>query len=333
MWPIFVINLARRSDRRREMEAKLGELGLLESTVFIDAVDGRIIDEAFMEQQAAGMYGKWKLEDPSTVDWNRFPPWDVQWWRQAYDRSLKNGELGCSLSHIGIWDRIVQENFEAAIVLEDDLILAPSFAASLKQAHEEMQEHAAQSGDDWDMLLLGRSARICSDAYHSQFLVRPGYSSGTPGYLVSRQGVKKLLGREIDYRRNIIPLDEFFPALYTPHPRRDLHAHFGKGEIMRTFACRDELVKPQDDDDSDTKRSAYHSAQVRVGRPTQNSPAKAHETTPQKHPPLPANMLLLLPPLLPTGTPLPPVLATRRALRRRERVTDPHSHNHGSITI
>jgi collagen beta-1,O-galactosyltransferase len=288
------------------METKLGELGLLESAVFIDAVDGRVVNEAYMQRHSARMHGRWKLEDPSMVDWRRFPPWDVQWWRQAYDRSLKNGELGCALSHIGIWQRIEEAQMEAAIILEDDVILAPSFAASMERAHKEMQQHCAKTETSWDMLLLGRSAKICSDAYHNEFLVRPGYSSGTPGYLVSREGVLKLLSPKLDYRHNIIPLDEFFPALYTPHPRRDLHPHFGQGDFMTTFALRDALVTPQDDDDSDTKRSAYHSSQVRARfvSPRCSLPFA---------PCLPQNSLFRLH-FSPEGPSLAPVLATGRAI-------------------
>jgi GR25 family glycosyltransferase involved in LPS biosynthesis len=117
-------------------------------------------------------------------------------------------------------------------------------------------------------------------------LVLPGYSSGTPGYALSLQGAHKLLS--LSYEKEIIPLDEYMPALYTYHPRRDLRQRFQSqvisnqqeqqkriaaakksngnaartGYMLQAFATQGDIVRPVDHDDSDTKRSAYHGSRV-----------------------------------------------------------------------
>ena len=99
-------------------------------------------------------------------------------------------------------------------------------------------------------------------------LVLPGYSSGTPGYLLSLAGAQKLLATE--YQQQIIPLDEFMPALYSYHPRRDLRERFQAEQgqkdrahfLLQAYAARDDIVTPVDHDDSDTKRSNYHGSKV-----------------------------------------------------------------------
>lgn len=134
---VFVVNLKRRPDRKRAMQAQLGAMELNCPVHFTEAVDGRVIDAQFMEKCGARL-GRWKLDNARSneeVDWDAFPPWDVRcfvsrianerctlpqvtWWRQSYDRELKNGEIGCSLSHLAIWRRVVEENLSAVLVLE-----------------------------------------------------------------------------------------------------------------------------------------------------------------------------------------------------------------------
>ena len=50
-------------------------------------------------------YSKWKLEDT----WN-------DWWK----REVIPGEVGCMVSHIKVWERIVAEGLERTLILEDD---------------------------------------------------------------------------------------------------------------------------------------------------------------------------------------------------------------------
>jgi glycosyl transferase family 25 len=104
--PIFVINLARQPERRARMMRLLQEMGL-RPRIF-EATDGRALD-------------------PSTYDF---------WLNHPRRRLLNPGEIGCMISHVGVWRQIVAEGAPCAVVLEDDLCLASTFADVVRAAGE-----------------------------------------------------------------------------------------------------------------------------------------------------------------------------------------------------
>ncbi len=85
MLPIFYINMAARPDRREHVERQLDALGL--AGIRIDAVT------------------------PADFE---LPP----------GSPLSTGELGCSRSHQKIWRLMAEQNIPAALILEDDVLLA-----------------------------------------------------------------------------------------------------------------------------------------------------------------------------------------------------------------
>lgn len=46
--------------------------------------------------------------------------------------------MGCALSHLGVWRRIEAAAAPAAVVIEDDVVFAPGFAALLRAALDEV---------------------------------------------------------------------------------------------------------------------------------------------------------------------------------------------------
>jgi glycosyl transferase family 25 len=90
--PIFYINMASRPDRRQHVEQQLTALKLTATRV--DAV--------------------------TPADF-QLPP----------GSPLSPGELGCSRSHQKIWQLLVEQNIAAALILEDDVLLADEVPALL----------------------------------------------------------------------------------------------------------------------------------------------------------------------------------------------------------
>jgi glycosyl transferase family 25 len=120
----YVINLARSLDRRAHITAELQKTGL--EYEFITAVDGRDLD----------------LEDPTIVDSallakNSFPA----------------GTAGCALSHLRTYEKIIADDLDEALILEDDVIL-PADLGNLAEAV------AGQlTGAEVALLNYGRSSR------------------------------------------------------------------------------------------------------------------------------------------------------------------------------
>ena len=130
------------------MNQSLIKLGLAEATLrrvqYMPAVDGMIITEAYLKAHKYRLWPRWKTP-PIIV------PGMAPWCRE---NDLKAGELGCTLSHIACWQRVVDEGHDEALILEDDCNFANErFDERLHQAHEWCK--AAGYG----MLYLGRWER------------------------------------------------------------------------------------------------------------------------------------------------------------------------------
>ena len=102
---IYVVNLARRPDRLAFMDGQLQALGLPYTR--INAVDG--LGEADIGYPPA-------------------PP------------RLSKPEYACYLSHVACWQAILDSGDQHALILEDDVVLAKSFAEIL--AHAPFFEHS-----------------------------------------------------------------------------------------------------------------------------------------------------------------------------------------------
>ena len=67
-----------------------------------------------------------------------------------FDYQKKPGDLGCALSHIYLWEKLIKKKHEYVLILEDDVILDDNFI-------ELFDKYYKQVPDDWDMIHLGSS--------------------------------------------------------------------------------------------------------------------------------------------------------------------------------
>jgi len=58
------------------------------------------------------------------------------------------GMVGCFMSHLNIWKKVVEDDLPAVVVLEDDVVIYPDFNERLKVLLKELPK-------DWDVCLLG----------------------------------------------------------------------------------------------------------------------------------------------------------------------------------
>ena len=126
---IYLITLKRSTDRHQIIHKTLQGLNY---KIFW-GVDGNELD--IVELQRDGLYHsnltkllrKRKGENP---------------------RDLTNAQIGCALSHVRVYQDILNNNYNKALIFEDDLIIDLNGLKSLKLSLNELPE-------DWELLYLG----------------------------------------------------------------------------------------------------------------------------------------------------------------------------------
>ncbi|CAL7944133.1 unnamed protein product [Xylocopa violacea] len=204
---IYMINLVRRPDRRDRMHKLFKELGIRAET--IDAVDGRALNQSVLKELGIEMLPEYT--DP------------------YHKRSMTMGEIGCFLSHYGIWNKVIENNFGSSIILEDDVHFEPFFRQKVNYILTELNDLQLE----WDLVYLGRK-RLVEDTeswiHGSKYLVRAAYSYWTLGYILSASGARKLVeGMPL---KRLVPVDEYLPILSDVHPRQDWKAYYPKRDLI-----------------------------------------------------------------------------------------------------
>ena len=171
--PLWVVNLARSPERRAYITAHLRERGL--PFEIVPAVDGQTLTE----RELAGVYSP----DRAIA---------------TIGRELTPGEIGCALSHLQLYRRMVRENIDIALILEDDALLHPGLSSVLAR------REALPA--DWELLLLFHHSGQLS-WWHRQTLA-DGYrigrfakaAFGAVGYLIRQSAARKLLAHAYPVR-------------------------------------------------------------------------------------------------------------------------------------
>jgi glycosyl transferase family 25 len=183
--PFWVISLQRAKRRRAFVHSTCASLGI--EPVVIDAVDGRALTAeqlaAYSELRAAYSYG----------------------------RSLRRAEIAIALSHLTVWQRMVDEHVDEVLVLEDDV--------RPERALLDVLAVRAELPEDADVVTMHSLFGWSAPRPVSPELV-PGYRlctyertpMGTQAYLLRLRAAQRL----VDVARPIrLPADEL---VFRPHP-------------------------------------------------------------------------------------------------------------------
>jgi len=164
--PIWVLNLRRSVDRREYVTRHLSERGL--SFELVESVDGRALGSEVLHSK-----------------------YDAAEAKRALSRELTPSEIGCALTHLGLYQRMLDEDVPQVLILEDDVVLEPACV--------EMLHRLERFPEDWELILLfhnggqaSRWGRLRLDATHD--VVRfASHAWGTGGYLLKQSAARKLL--------------------------------------------------------------------------------------------------------------------------------------------
>lgn len=130
--------------------------------------------------------------------------------RQYYYRGLTANEIATYISHRRAWQRMLDDEIDFAIILEDDVLLANSFAY--------LARTIAQLENTWHVLKLAEPyARVKSKGLErcgaSTLVKYPHVPLGTSAYVINREGVESMLQWSESFYR---PLDVDFQWAWQP---------------------------------------------------------------------------------------------------------------------
>lgn len=156
---VYLINLKDSVDRYNNFLKIYNSSDLFPINIIkIDAVDGRkldnikdlVSDKAFNE-----------LTDAERLGY------------RTKHYQITRGSVGCYLSHLNTYEKVVQSSKDYAIIFEDDVKF------NTMNILQEVQENLTTIPSDWDILLLGCVCYVCHkyDNYYdaSKFILLHGY--------------------------------------------------------------------------------------------------------------------------------------------------------------
>ncbi|NND23527.1 MAG: hypothetical protein HKN86_02425 [Acidimicrobiia bacterium] len=134
-------------------------------------------------------------------------------WNDFWKKDVQPGEVGCTLSHISAWNKIVEDGVSRALILEEDFVP--------KLPLLELPEPDESWPYKWDYLNLGRyifnkeNDIMINDAY-----CIPSLHYNMHAYVLTNLGAQKLV--DYNLQKNIFINDEFITATYMNHRRSDI---------------------------------------------------------------------------------------------------------------
>jgi len=179
-YKIFVINLDRSPDRLNAISEQFAKIEM--SFEKFSAIDGKQVSDEFLNQ----FYSK-------TLN------------RKKYFTSLSRGEIACYISHLKVCEKIIADNLDYGIILEDDLILNQNL---------KLIPSVLEKIDDWKYIKLSApfkkkkvltSTTISLESPYSKFeLVRwKKNPTGTQAYAISKEGAEDFLKKRSIFFRPI----------------------------------------------------------------------------------------------------------------------------------
>lgn len=216
---VYVINLKRRPERLKSMLEKFNVLGI--DAQVVTATDGKNISEK--ELEVLGVKPMPDYLDP------------------FHKRPITFGEIGCFLSHYRVWQEMVSKNYERVIVFEDDVQFERHFRSQWFKRLKALDNLPSSSQPDF--VYLGRKPLASKEeklAPIDGFAI-PEYSYWTIGYMISNQAASFMLRSEP--LKNILPIDEFLPIMFSKHPRTDWMRYFSIAPI-NAWSVHPLLISP-----------------------------------------------------------------------------------------
>jgi GR25 family glycosyltransferase involved in LPS biosynthesis len=174
---IFVINLKSRKDRLRNIKKVLTKLKLDNNVEIFEAVNGKELPKEEIN----------KLLSITSLD--------TLFNKSTNHKDIRTkGAIGCYLSHYKIWQKIIENNLNNVLILEDDINTIIDY--------EKIKQYIDAIPEDYDIAMLSwfklwfdplenKNKKNIINKYWYKYNSVNVYSCGS--YLISKSGAEKLI--------------------------------------------------------------------------------------------------------------------------------------------
>jgi GR25 family glycosyltransferase involved in LPS biosynthesis len=161
-----------------------------------------------------------------------------RWWDPRREHTLTAGELGCAISHLEVWAMVAAmdaETNEPVLVLEDDVRLVDDFDQRLNLLLADLTHI------EWDLVYL--AARHMNEPVAVTSLVeRPTWAWWACAYILTPRTAQLLVTEE--FRRNLVPVDEYLPCRSDSRVPSRLDETFGHLPKLSILSSVEQIAAP-----------------------------------------------------------------------------------------
>ncbi len=187
----FCISLEKKKETWPALEAYFSENGI-DKISFFPGVNGKEIGEYYkntntknISENTLSLITSLGGVEKMVSTWGLYNLSNMKT-RKDHAQLSSWGAVGCSLSHILLWKKIVDENLDSLLIFEDDIYFYPNFKENLSRVLENIPEDA-------DAVFLDVIRNFKSVQYNDIFDRILDQFFGMHAYIMTNKGAKKLL--------------------------------------------------------------------------------------------------------------------------------------------
>ena len=215
---IYIINLERAKDRLNKVVNELKKLGgpFLNYNIF-KAIDGKTIKDDEINKLLT-------LDAQYSYYINAF----------NYDQIRSKGEVGCYLSHLGVWKDMVKNNYNNVIILEDDVFTTLN--------KDQINKNLNLLPNDYDCAHLAWFSRFEGEYLKKspnwvipiENYKRFSMIYGTYAYMLSNKGAKELIANAVPINMQVDSFISVYSSLKPSFKRYlSIEQLFEQGQGMK----------------------------------------------------------------------------------------------------
>ena len=182
--PIYIINLKGKEENYIRLQKELstqqmdGETQSFSNINRFQAVMGKELEYSFKQRTFEG------IQNPIPVSLEAYI--NLTNGRVLHRSLTTKGALGCSLSHYLLWKKMVDENIDKIMILEDDAKIPSNF----------LNKITLLSQKKYNVISFGYSTlrgKVSEIEGENELVTNQGEFHGTQGYLINKEGAALLM--------------------------------------------------------------------------------------------------------------------------------------------